>query len=107
MTGGTSGLGRDAAQRIVASPDTRLLLGARTTRTGPIEMLPLDLSRWVLRPVARLATTAQGGEQLADLTLGAAAPPPGRVYASLVKRRLTWPDPSELAQRDDVMEDLW
>jgi hypothetical protein len=33
--------------------------------------------------------------------------PPGRVYASLVKHRLTWPDPSELAQRDDVMEALW
>jgi hypothetical protein len=34
-------------------------------------------------------------------------PPPGRIYASLNSRKLEWPDPSELAQRDDVMQRLW
>src|SRR5258708_961741 len=35
------------------------------------------------------------------------AKPAGRIYASLVKHRVTWPEPSELARRDDVMKALW
>lgn len=58
-------------------------------------------------PLARLATVEQAGDALADLALGRAVPPPGRVYASLVRRQVTWPDPSELARRDDVMRLLW
>lgn len=61
----------------------------------------------IAAPVARLATIEQAGDALADLALGRVSPPPGRVYASLVKRRITWPDPSALAQRDDVMHHLW
>jgi hypothetical protein len=57
--------------------------------------------------VLRLATVEQAGYALADLALGRIAPPPGRIYASLVKRRLIWPDPAELAQRDDVVTALW
>jgi hypothetical protein len=30
-----------------------------------------------------------------------------QIYASQVKRRLTWPDVSELASDDEVMEKLW
>jgi NAD(P)-dependent dehydrogenase (short-subunit alcohol dehydrogenase family) len=60
-----------------------------------------------LRPVARLATVEQAGDALADLALGQVVPPAGRLYASLVRRRLTWPDPSALAQRDDLMHELW
>jgi hypothetical protein len=59
------------------------------------------------RPVLRINTLAGGGAFLADLSLGRIVPPPGRLYASQVKRRLTWPDPSELAQRDDIMAKLW
>lgn len=61
----------------------------------------------LIRPMARLATVDQAGQCLADLALGRITPPPGRLYASLVKRQLTWPDPSELARQDDVMNDLW
>jgi hypothetical protein len=32
------------------------------------------------------------------------AKPAGRIYASLVKHRVTWPEPSELARRDDMTE---
>lgn len=28
----------------------------------------------------------------------------GRIHASLVKHRVTWPEPSELARRDDMTE---
>jgi NAD(P)-dependent dehydrogenase (short-subunit alcohol dehydrogenase family) len=61
----------------------------------------------LLRPVLRLNTVTQAGGELADLALGRTSPPAGRIYASLVGRRLTWPDPSELARRDDVMTALW
>src|SRR5882757_8309211 len=32
------------------------------------------------------------------------AKPAGRIYASLVKHRVTWPEPSELARRDDMTD---
>jgi NAD(P)-dependent dehydrogenase (short-subunit alcohol dehydrogenase family) len=52
-------------------------------------------------------TIEQAGDAIADLGLGTIVPPTGRVYASLVKGRLTWPDPSELAQSDTAMKGLW
>jgi NAD(P)-dependent dehydrogenase (short-subunit alcohol dehydrogenase family) len=61
----------------------------------------------LMRPMARLNTISQAGGTLADLALGRVVPPAGRIYASLVKGRLTWPDPSELARDDDVMMRLW
>ena len=61
----------------------------------------------LIRPMARLATVDQAGQNLADLALGRITPPAGRLYASLVKRQLTWPDPSELAREDDLMNGLW
>ncbi len=61
----------------------------------------------LIRPMVRLATVEQAGQNLADLALGRITPPAGRLYASLVKRQLTWPDPSELARQDDVMKGLW
>jgi hypothetical protein len=44
---------------------------------------------------------------LAALALGSVALPPGRVYASLVKGELTYPDPSELARSDEARDRLW
>jgi len=43
----------------------------------------------------------------ADLALGRIVPPRGHLYASLVRGELTWPEPSELARRDDVAQQLW
>jgi NAD(P)-dependent dehydrogenase (short-subunit alcohol dehydrogenase family) len=45
MTGGTSGLGKVAAQRMVDSPDIRLLLGVRGDRPPDAHTLPLNLAR--------------------------------------------------------------
>jgi len=58
----------------------------------------------ILRPVN---TIEQAGNAIADLGLGTIVPPSGRIYASLVKGKLTWPDPSELAQSDMAMKRLW
>ena len=52
-------------------------------------------------------TLEQAGYAVADLGLGTIVPPSGRIYASLVKGKLTWPDPSELAQSDRAMRELW
>jgi NAD(P)-dependent dehydrogenase (short-subunit alcohol dehydrogenase family) len=57
-----------------------------------------------LRPVN---TVEQAGYAVADLGLGTIVPPSGRIYASLVKGKLTWPDTSELAQSDTAMRGLW
>lgn len=59
------------------------------------------------RPLASYDTVVQAGDALADLAIGRIVPPSERIYASLVKGKLTWPDPSDLSQRDDVMEHLW
>jgi NAD(P)-dependent dehydrogenase (short-subunit alcohol dehydrogenase family) len=60
-----------------------------------------------VRPLAGINTIEQAGNAIADLALGTIVPPTGRIYASLVKGRLTWPDPSELAQSDTAMKELW
>jgi NAD(P)-dependent dehydrogenase (short-subunit alcohol dehydrogenase family) len=52
-------------------------------------------------------TPERAGEVLAQLTLGIVTPPPGRVYASLVRGEITFPDPSELARSDEARDRLW
>jgi len=52
-------------------------------------------------------TVGGGGARLADMALGRIVPPAGRLYASQINRRLTWPDPSDLASDDAVMARLW
>jgi NAD(P)-dependent dehydrogenase (short-subunit alcohol dehydrogenase family) len=83
--------------------------GTRLVRNGPLLFriawrMPPFLLRFV---ISQLSTQADAGQALADLALGKVRPPAGRIYASLRKRRITWPDPSELARRDDAMDALW
>jgi NAD(P)-dependent dehydrogenase (short-subunit alcohol dehydrogenase family) len=52
-------------------------------------------------------TPERAGEVLAQLALGAITLPPGRVYASLVRAELTFPDPAKLAQSDEARDRLW
>ncbi|MUM15800.1 SDR family NAD(P)-dependent oxidoreductase [Mycobacterium sp. CBMA271] len=71
----------------------------------------------VLRPLLRLValirpqfhpgSVYRSGEALAELALGTVKPPPGRLYASLVKGTLTFPDPAPLAQDDRKADELW
>ncbi len=86
-----------------------------TPGTGLVRNSPLALRAvWqalgspFLRPfVPGMSTRTEAGDALADLALGKARPPAGRVYAALRRGRITWPEPSELARRDDLMETLW
>lgn len=61
----------------------------------------------LIRPIARGNTPEAGGRSLAELALGNVTPPVDRVYASLNRRHLKWPDPSELARQDEPMRFLW
>jgi NAD(P)-dependent dehydrogenase (short-subunit alcohol dehydrogenase family) len=84
-----------------------LTIGTSLFRTWPLwARVAMGVVRLV-RPFARMNTVEISGETLADLALDRITPPPGRIYASLNSRKLEWPDPSELAQRDDVMQRLW
>jgi len=61
----------------------------------------------IFKPQFRSGTPERAGEALAQLTLGEVDPPAGRVYASLVRGELTFPDPSALAQSDEARDMLW
>jgi NAD(P)-dependent dehydrogenase (short-subunit alcohol dehydrogenase family) len=83
------------------TPDTSLY------RAWPWWAKLMMTSASLVRPLTGINTVEQAGNAIADLGLGTIVPPAGRMYASLVKGRLTWPDPSELAQSDTAMKELW
>jgi NAD(P)-dependent dehydrogenase (short-subunit alcohol dehydrogenase family) len=84
-----------------------LTIGTSLFRGWPLWLkVAMSLVRLV-RPFARLSTVDISGKTLAELALERVTPPPGRIYASVNRRKLEWPDPSELAQRDDVVRRLW
>ena len=102
--------------RALAAAEPRLRVIAYNPGFTPGTALQREWPLWarmavtvgkVMRPVANLATVDQAGDVLVDLALGRIDPPAGRIYASLVKRRVTWPDPAPLARRDDLMRTLW
>jgi len=61
----------------------------------------------LFRPQFYPGNPKRSGEALAQLVLGEINPPAGRVYASLVRGKLTFPDPSVLAQSDEARDLLW
>jgi NAD(P)-dependent dehydrogenase (short-subunit alcohol dehydrogenase family) len=83
------------------TPDTSLY------RAWPWWAKLMMASASAVRPLAGINTIEQSGNAIADLGLGTIVPPTGRTYASLVKGKLTWPDPSELARSDTAMKALW
>jgi NAD(P)-dependent dehydrogenase (short-subunit alcohol dehydrogenase family) len=81
-----------------------------TPGTGLGRNLPageLPAPALALSPYFAEVMRMQAGEVLADLALGRIVPPRGHLYASLVRGELTWPEPSELARREDVAQQLW
>jgi len=60
-----------------------------------------------LRPQLYMNTPEHAGNVLVQLADGTLTPPAGRVYASLVRGRLAFPDPSALAQYPAAREELW
>ena len=91
LTGGT-GLSRSAPAAARA-----LMQGLR-----PVFML---LSRF--RPALYMNTPEHAGQTLAQLADGTSTPPAGRVYASLVRGKLQYPNPSDLARNPDARDEIW
>ena len=100
---------KEAADRglLVIAYNPGFTPGSSLQRAAPLwARMGMGVAR-VIRPFTRINTIKLAGETLADLALGQITPPAGRIYASLVSRRLTWPDPAPLALRDDLMQTLW
>jgi NAD(P)-dependent dehydrogenase (short-subunit alcohol dehydrogenase family) len=72
MTGGSSGFGKVAVERMTASPDVRVLLGARREGTAGAETFPLDLERLdSVRSFARAVTDRLGATEIDAFVLNA------------------------------------
>jgi NAD(P)-dependent dehydrogenase (short-subunit alcohol dehydrogenase family) len=61
-----------------------------------------------LRPfLSSMNSRKASGGALADLALGKISMPEGRIYAALRRGKIVFPELSELANRDDLMQALW
>ena len=61
----------------------------------------------LFRPQFYPGNPRRSGEILAQLVLGDVNPPAGRVYVSIFHGKITFPDPSVLAQSDEARDLLW
>jgi NAD(P)-dependent dehydrogenase (short-subunit alcohol dehydrogenase family) len=103
----SSDLARARSLRVIAfnpgfTPGTRLIRNHGLAFRSLFALLAP-----ILGVFQRSNTVAGGGNLLADLALGRLVPPDGRLYASQVRRVLTWPEPSALAGDDAAMTRLW
>ncbi|MBF9131871.1 SDR family NAD(P)-dependent oxidoreductase [Plantactinospora sp. S1510] len=85
------------------TPGTGLLRDA----PAPVRAMWRILGTPMRAVVPRFNSVAAAGAALADIATGSTVPPPGEYHARLVRGRLTWLPPSELARSDDAMEALW
>jgi NAD(P)-dependent dehydrogenase (short-subunit alcohol dehydrogenase family) len=77
MTGGTAGLGRLAARRLLRSPNTRLLLGARSSAPRGAEALALEMTKLDnVRCFASAVGDRLGTTDIDALVLNAGMSPP-------------------------------
>lgn len=85
-------------------------LGGRSPRAKKIfaaVVVPIFAVIGRFKPEYSAGKPERAGEVLADLTTGQLTPPPGRLYVSVLRGEVTYPDPSELALDDTVRDDLW
>lgn len=76
MTGGTSGFGEVTARRLLDTPSTRLLLGARGPAPAGAESVPLDLTRLAsVRSFAEAVNDRLGSSEIDALILNAGVNP--------------------------------
>lgn len=73
----------------------------------PVFIRPLFYAVSMFKPAFFMGTAKRSGEALAELALGKVKLPSGKIYTSLVKKKLTFPNPSQLAQDDNKRDLLW
>lgn len=92
LTGGTSLMGKQSAfMKVMVA----------------VLIRPLFYIVSMFIPFLFVGRVERAGETLAALALGKVTLPTDKIYASLVRGRLTFPDPSQLAQNNDVRDLLW
>ena len=91
LTGDTSLMGKQSAILKLLIPAIR----------------PLFYLISLFKPAFFMGTAKRSGEVLAELAIGKVVPPADKIYASLVRGKLTFPDPSKLAQSDFNRDLLW
>lgn len=92
LTGGTSLMGKQ-------SPFMKALVR--------IMIRPLFSIVSIFVPFLYVGKPERAGNILAELALGKIVPPAGKLYASLVRGKLEFPDPSALALDNQVSDMLW
>ena len=73
----------------------------------PLVVYPLLSLISIFRSAYSRNIPARAGQALAELALGEVTLPTGRIYASLVKGKITFPAFSQLAQSNDAKDLLW
>lgn len=92
LTGDTSLMGKQSAF-------VKILL--------PFLIRPLFYVVSMFKPAFYMGTAKRSGEALADLALGKVTLPADKIYASLVRGKITFPDPSQLAKDNRVRDLVW
>jgi NAD(P)-dependent dehydrogenase (short-subunit alcohol dehydrogenase family) len=99
MTGGTAGLGRLAASRLLRPPNTRLLLRARSSAPRGAEALALEMTKLdnvrcfasALQPLVPLFNSCRGGGRRFSRSSGRQDASAGRAHlCRAAPWALTW-----------------
>lgn len=81
--------------------------GAASQRLRALTVYPLLRLVGRVNPTFAMGRPERAGTVLAQLADGSLTPPPGRLYVSLVRGEVTYPEPSTLARSDRARDDLW
>lgn len=81
--------------------------GAASQRLRALTVYPLLRLVGRVNPTFAMGRPERAGAVLAQLADGSLTPPPGRLYVSLVRGEVTYPEPSRLACSDRARDDLW
>jgi len=87
------------------TPGTGLMQNSNLIIKAAWQILTIPFLRKLLLP--KSSSRKQAGKALADIALGKISLPEGKVYAALRKGKITFPNPSKLAQNDELMVGVW
>lgn len=73
----------------------------------PVFIRPLFQVISMFKPAFFMGTAKRSGEALAELAMGKVTLPTDKIYTSLVRGKLTFPNPSQLAQDNNTRDLLW
>lgn len=81
--------------------------GPAARRFMTMVVFPIFRVIGLFKPAYVMGPPERAGEVLAQLATGGITPPSGHLYVSLIKGKVTYPEPAPLARDDEVRDDLW